>query len=60
MLERKVMGMGKRETVEASPVSVLTAKNIRGQKRAGTDPVVAALQTGEISQVPITLRSNVK
>lgn len=54
------MGTGKRKT-QGWPVlisSVLAAENIRGQKRAGTDPVVAAPQTWETSRVPITMRYN--
>jgi hypothetical protein len=55
-----MMGTGKHES-QGRPTlvgSVLTADTIRGQKRAGTDPVVACTQTWESSQVSITLRSN--
>jgi hypothetical protein len=60
--ERRMMDTGKREKrgLQTPASSVLTADIIRGQKRAGTDPVVACTQIWESSQVSITLRSNAK
>lgn len=54
------MDTGKREKqgLQTLNGSVLTADIIRGQKRAGTNPVVAAPQTGESSRVSIVVRSN--
>ena len=57
-----MMGTGKRGR-QARPglvSSVLTADISRGQRRAGTDPVVACTQTWESSRVSIPLRSNVE
>ncbi len=51
-------GKHKRRVVHDPSSSVLTADIIRGQKRAGTNPVVAAPQTWGISRVSITMRSN--